>query len=98
MATTKIKRSQTVGDTGAGRKKATRAQPAKSRKRKPTRSGSEAVCGIIMPISAIDNCSEEHWSEVRTIFEDAIETAGFEPRLVSDAEDVGIIQKRIIQN
>ena len=31
-------------------------------------------------------------------FEEAIEEAEFEPRMVSDADDVGIIQKRIIQN
>jgi hypothetical protein len=51
-----------------------------------------------MPISAIDTCSEDHWREVREILSDAIEEAGFVPQLVSDADDVGIIQKRIIQN
>lgn len=55
-------------------------------------------CGIIMPISTIDNYSETHWSEVRDILFDTIEEAGFEPNLVSDADDIGIIQKRIIQN
>src|SRR4051812_34484589 len=57
-----------------------------------------AVCGIVMPISAVDTCTEAHWSEVREILADAIEAAGFTPQLVSDADDVGIIQKRIIQN
>jgi hypothetical protein len=56
------------------------------------------VCGIVMPISAIDGCSEGHWADVLEIVSDAIEDAGFEPNLVSNAEDVGIIQKRIIQN
>ena len=56
------------------------------------------TCGIIMPISPVDGCSEEHWREVRDIISDAIETAGLTPHLVSDADDVGIIQKRIIQN
>jgi hypothetical protein len=51
-----------------------------------------------MPISTIDNCSEAHWSEVREILTESIESAGFDARLVSDADDVGIIQKRIIQN
>jgi len=55
-------------------------------------------CGIVMPISTIDNCSAEHWSEVLTILRDVISNAGFEPNLVSDADDIGIIQKRIIQN
>jgi hypothetical protein len=39
-----------------------------------------------------------HWSEVRTILADAIEDAGFEGNLVSNADEVGIIHKRIIQN
>ena len=34
----------------------------------------------------------------REILEAAITDVGFEPRLVSDADEVGIIQKRIIQN
>lgn len=55
-------------------------------------------CGIIMPISAIDNCSTEHWSEVLSIIRDITIDSGFEPNLVSDADESGIIQKRIIQN
>ena len=56
------------------------------------------ICGIIMPISSIDNCSENHWKEVKGIITDAIEKAGFEAKLVSEANDSGIIQKRIVQN
>ena len=59
--------------------------------RKPT-------CGVVMPISAIDDCSEAHWSDVLEILTEAIDDAGFEANLVSNADDVGIIQKRIIQN
>jgi hypothetical protein len=55
-------------------------------------------CGLIMPISATDGCGEPHWLEVRSILSEAIVAAGFEPNLVSDAEEAGIIQKRIIQN
>lgn len=55
-------------------------------------------CGIVMPISAIDNCTAEHWAEVLIILKDCIKTAEFEPFLVSDADDSGIIQKRIVQN
>jgi len=55
-------------------------------------------CGIIMPISMIDGCSSDHWAEVLIILKDSIEKAGFEPNLVSDADDSGIIQKRIIHN
>ena len=55
-------------------------------------------CGIIMPIAAMDGCSERHWSDVREILGEAIEAAGLEPNLVSDANEVGFINKRIVQN
>jgi len=51
-----------------------------------------------MPISAIDGCGEAHWSEVFNIIVGSVESAGFEGNLVSNADDVGIIHKRIIQN
>ena len=57
-------------------------------------------CGIVMPISAIDGCTSDHWAEVKAIIQDAvgsIETPKFSARLVSDADDVGVIQKRIVQ-
>lgn len=56
------------------------------------------VCGVVMPISSIDDCGENHWSEVLMILKDAIDEAGFNGSLVSDADDVGIIHTRIIQN
>lgn len=58
----------------------------------------EKVCGIVMPIAAMGKYSETHWLEVRQIISDAIKDAGFKPNLVSDSEDVGVIQKRIVQN
>lgn len=56
------------------------------------------TCGIVMPISTIDDCSEGHWTEVQSILTDAISSAGFEGNIVSTADEVGIIHKRIIQN
>lgn len=56
------------------------------------------ICGIVMPISALDGCSESHWIDVLDIVTEAIEGAGFEGNLVSHADDAGVIQKRIIQN
>ena len=56
------------------------------------------ICGLVMPISAVDGCSEAHWGEVRSILSEAIEDAGFDAGLVSDADDAGLIHKRIIQN
>ena len=56
------------------------------------------TCGLVMPISAIDGIPESHWAEVLAVISDAIDKAGFVANLVSNADDVGIIQKRIIQN
>lgn len=58
----------------------------------------KAVCGIVMPISSIDGCDENHWSEVMDIISDSVRDANFEPNLVSSSDDIGVIQKRIIQN
>ena len=51
-----------------------------------------------MPISKIGDCTQQHWQEVKGIIEDAIKAAEFTPLLVSDADDSGIIQHRIVQN
>jgi len=61
----------------------------------------QLTCGLVMPISPIDGCTAEHWSEVKNIIIEAVESIGeprFTVRLVSDADDVGVIQKRIVQN
>lgn len=63
-----------------------------------TESVEKPKCGVVMPISAIDGCSEGHWGEVYAIICEAIGNAGFSGALVSGADDVGIIQGRIIQN
>lgn len=56
------------------------------------------TCGIIMPISALDGCPESHWVEVASIIKSAIEDAGYDANIVSNAIDSGVIQKRIVQN
>jgi len=58
-------------------------------------------CGIVMPISPIDNCGADHWVEVKSIIVQSIESISsikFNVSLVSDADDTGVIQKRIVQN
>ena len=60
--------------------------------------GERAHCGIIMPISAMDDCDISHWKNVTQILSQAIETAGYIPRLVSQSDAVAIIQKTIVQN
>ncbi len=55
-------------------------------------------CGIIMPISGNKECPASHWAEVKEIISDVIRECGFEPNLVSDADEVGIIHTRIVNN
>lgn len=55
-------------------------------------------CGIVMPISSMSDYTESHWSDVLEIITTAIEDAEFEGDLVSNADETGIIHKRIIQN
>lgn len=62
--------------------------------------GQPLSCGLIMPISPIDGCSAEHWTDVKSIVQEAVDTIEkpkFVTRLVSDADDIGVIQKRIVQ-
>jgi len=65
---------------------------------KKTAKEKKPTCGIIMPISQIDNCSPEHWADVLGIIKDVCLQIGFTANLVSDADDVGIIHNRIIEN
>lgn len=67
-----------------------------SEKSKPASENSQ--CGIVMPISPIDGCDASHWADVLEILQDAIESAGFTANLVSNADEVGLIHKRIIHN
>lgn len=55
-------------------------------------------CGLVTPISAIDGCPEGHWEEVRIIIKEALAETNFSVELVSDSNEIGIIQKRIVQN
>ena len=67
----------------------------------PEHADKPLTCGLIMPISSIDGCTAEHWTEVKSIITDAVSTItefSFSVNLVSDQEDVGVIQKRIVQN
>ena len=67
----------------------------------PIEKPAEMTCGLIMPISTLDGCTAEHWAEVKSIIieaVEAVESPTFVARLVSDADEVGVIQKRIVQN
>jgi hypothetical protein len=59
------------------------------------------TCGIVMPLSAIDGCSPDHWIDVQSIIKESVASIAdpvFATRMVSDADEVGVIQKRIVQN
>lgn len=71
---------------------------AASKTQRESEQTAHLVCGIVMPISSIDGCSEAHWQDVLDIIKDAVGLAGFEGRLVSDADDVSVIHKRIVTN
>ncbi|HDR9288244.1 TPA: hypothetical protein QDB46_003383 [Burkholderia multivorans] len=70
----------------------------KNQDQKMSEEPQKPICGIVMPISSIDGCSESHWAEVASILTEAIEAADFSANIVSNADDIGIIHKRIIQN
>lgn len=53
------------------------------------------TCGLIMPISAIDECNNEHWEDVKKILEEALSDK-FIVRLVSECNDSNVIQGTII--
>jgi hypothetical protein len=56
------------------------------------------TCGIVMPISAIDDCPTTHWADVLEIVKEAAETAGFTGRLVSVADYSAVILGEIVEN
>lgn len=61
-------------------------------------SSTEGVCGIVMPISPMGNYTAEHWADVYTIIADVAEQIDLLPKMVSQSNYIGIIQKRIINN
>lgn len=55
-------------------------------------------CGIVMPIAAMDGYPETHWKDIKNILESAISEVDFEARMVNEADDIGVIHKRIVHN
>lgn len=51
-----------------------------------------------MPISAFDGYTTEHWLQVKEIISESLASSEFEVELVSDADDSGVIHKRIVNN
>lgn len=58
------------------------------------------TCGIVMPISPLDGCSAEHWSDVKALIQEAVASIDgyqFKTDLVSEGDDVGVIHRRIVR-
>lgn len=55
-------------------------------------------CGVIMPISGGEGYPASHWTEVLSIIKETLTGTDFAVELVSNADEVGVIQKRIVQN
>jgi hypothetical protein len=60
--------------------------------------GDQPACGVIMPISATTNHSEEHWGNVQTLLHRGISAAGFSPQNVWESASKDRISERIIGN
>lgn len=56
------------------------------------------ICGIIMPIADMEDYDAAHWLRVRELIETAANIAGYQARIVSESEDIGVIHSRIVQN
>lgn len=56
------------------------------------------LCGLVMPIAAMGDYSENHWISVEQILREAISSAGFDSKLVSQETSSGVIHQRIVTN
>ncbi len=66
----------------------------------PIESSKPLTVGIVMPISPIEDCSADHWIEVKTIIGEAIQSINeyeCEFKIVSENDAVGLIHQNIVQ-
>ncbi|WP_369361905.1 hypothetical protein [Priestia megaterium] len=61
------------------------------------------TCGIIMPVTSTNGYVNEHWFDVKHILFETIKNindpnVNFVPRMVNEADDIGVRQKNIINN
>jgi hypothetical protein len=54
-------------------------------------------CGLVMPSSAIDGVTAEHWKEVLSIVTDVIKDSEFAPQVTCHADEACLMKKDIIQ-
>lgn len=58
----------------------------------------QITCGLIMPIASNEVGTAEHWRQVRTIIEDALQDTGFKVKMVSESDEVNVIHQNIVAN
>lgn len=56
------------------------------------------TCGLIMPIATNEVGTAEHWSQVRTIIEDAFKNTDLKVQMVSESDEVNVIHHNIVTN
>ena len=56
------------------------------------------ICGIVRPIAAMGDYPAAHWQDVHDILAEAAVDAGYQARLVSESDAVGIILGNIVSN
>lgn len=56
------------------------------------------TCGLIMPIASNEGGTAEHWSQVRTIIEDALKNTDLKVQMVSESDEVNVIHHNIVTN
>lgn len=61
-------------------------------------STAQITCGLIMPIATNEIGTAEHWSQVRTIIEDALKSTDFNVKMVSESDAVQVIHHNIVTN
>lgn len=64
----------------------------------PNRENLPKHCGIIMPIADMPGYEPAHWGRVLVMLTEAIQSAGYTGRLVSDSDEVQVIHTNIVQN
>ncbi len=73
------------------------AERAENRRDKS--SGTERpICGIVRPIAEMGEYSSAHWLEVHGILTDALDSAGYRARLVSESDVASVILSDIVTN
>ncbi len=60
----------------------------------------ELSVGLVMPIAPIDDCSADHWLEVKSIITESVSSLSdykCSTKIVSEGDSVGLIHKRIVE-